>query len=296
MLLPYSARLRATNVRIVLASTSPRRRELMALLFPPEPVASAPVSAAAAAGTSAASAAPVALSSASLSVPFRCVPSTFAEDLLHSDHASAASYACATSLAKAHEVWSRVRGEAHILLAADTVVVRDGVILEKPSSPEHAFDMLRSLVGRTHQVVTGCTMLCHADSAVVLQQQSSNSVAAVAASSSSSSSTAAAVGASGSSVLDAPLEVNFSVESSVTFAPASVLSDAVLRAYIASGEPFDKAGGYGYQSLAATFVTRIEGDYWNVVGFPLHELAVQIQPYLDCILGGLENERKEVSK
>jgi predicted house-cleaning NTP pyrophosphatase (Maf/HAM1 superfamily) len=124
MLLPYSARLRRNNIRIVLASMSPRRQELMRMLLPDERTtrnAAASDDPAAATGSTGGP------------VPFRCVPSTFAEDLLHSDHADGASYACATSLAKAKEVWMRVQSDTDILIAADTVVLLDGEILEKPA-------------------------------------------------------------------------------------------------------------------------------------------------------------------
>ena len=47
------------------------------------------------------------------------------------------------------------------------------------------------------------------------------------------------------------------------------LTDREIGAYIATGEPMDKAGAYGYQGLACLFVERIEGDYFNVVGLPL---------------------------
>ncbi|MGE8503647.1 MAG: Maf family protein [Pseudomonas sp.] len=56
----------------------------------------------------------------------------------------------------------------------------------------------------------------------------------------------------------------------VTFRP---LSEAEIAAYWASGEPCDKAGGYGIQGLAAVFVSRIEGSYSAVVGLPLCETA-----------------------
>ncbi len=52
----------------------------------------------------------------------------------------------------------------------------------------------------------------------------------------------------------------------VRFAP---LSDAEIDAYVASGEPAGKAGGYAIQGLASKFVTRIDGDYFNVVGLPV---------------------------
>ena len=59
-------------------------------------------------------------------------------------------------------------------------------------------------------------------------------------------------------------------ESLVTFAQ---LDDARITAYIASGEPFDKAGAYGIQGRAAAFVERLEGSYTGVMGLPLFETA-----------------------
>ncbi len=55
----------------------------------------------------------------------------------------------------------------------------------------------------------------------------------------------------------------------VTFA---VLSENEIESYIASGEPFDKAGAYGIQGLAGKYVTRIEGCYFNVMGLPVSRL------------------------
>lgn len=55
----------------------------------------------------------------------------------------------------------------------------------------------------------------------------------------------------------------------VTFAP---LADAEIDAYVETGSPMDKAGSYGIQDLSALFVERIEGDFYNVVGLPLHRL------------------------
>jgi len=49
----------------------------------------------------------------------------------------------------------------------------------------------------------------------------------------------------------------------------AVLTDAEIAWYVASGEPFDKAGGYGVQGLASRFVERVEGSYSNVVGLPV---------------------------
>jgi len=59
-------------------------------------------------------------------------------------------------------------------------------------------------------------------------------------------------------------------ESEVLF---KTLSDAEIAAYVASHEPFDKAGGYGIQGRAAVFISRLEGSYSGVMGLPLHETA-----------------------
>lgn len=61
-------------------------------------------------------------------------------------------------------------------------------------------------------------------------------------------------------------EIVDSETTEVTFAP---LTDKEIAVYIETGEPFDKAGGYGIQGLATPFITRINGDFYNVMGFPV---------------------------
>ncbi|CAG9133470.1 unnamed protein product [Plutella xylostella] len=51
------------------------------------------------------------------------------------------------------------------------------------------------------------------------------------------------------------------------------LDEAQIKGYIATGEPMDKAGGYGIQGVGGTFVERVEGDYFTVVGLPLYRLC-----------------------
>lgn len=58
-------------------------------------------------------------------------------------------------------------------------------------------------------------------------------------------------------------------ETNVVF---STMSDLEIEQYIHSGEPFDKAGGYGIQGLASRFISKIEGCYFNVVGLPIHQV------------------------
>jgi septum formation protein len=69
----------------------------------------------------------------------------------------------------------------------------------------------------------------------------------------------------------------------VTFAP---LSDDVIEAYIASGEPMDKAGAYGIQNTASLWIEGIKGDYFNVVGLPLHRMEVVLKEHFGLSLWG----------
>lgn len=119
--------------------------------------------------------------------------------------------------------------ETVLVLGADTEVVVDGRILGKPAGPHEAREMLRTLSGRTHEVLTGLCLLRHPDRA-------------------------------------ARTEVEIT---RVTFAP---LEPREIENYIATGEPFDKAGAYAIQGRAGRFVTRVEGCYFNVVGLPLARL------------------------
>lgn len=112
------------------------------------------------------------------------------------------------------------------VLGADTIVILNGEVLEKPHDADHAARMLRKMSGQTHQVMTAVAL---ADSRNVL---------------------------------------DCLVVTDVTF---RVLTDDEIAAYIASGEPMDKAGAYGIQGLGGCFVRKINGSYHAVVGLPLVE-------------------------
>jgi len=111
-----------------------------------------------------------------------------------------------------------------VVIGADTIVVIDNTVLGKPADKDQAAQMLRSLSGRKHTVIT----------AVAVRRN----------------------GKTRSSV----------EEVDVTF---RALDADEIDAYIATGEPTDKAGAYGIQGYGATIVERIDGDYFAVMGLAI---------------------------
>nr|WP_306584125.1 Maf family protein [Exiguobacterium sp. SL14] len=71
-------------------------------------------------------------------------------------------------------------------------------------------------------------------------------------------------------------EETFDVTTHVRF---GALPDAWIEGYIATSEPYDKAGGYGIQAMGGLFVEAIEGDYYNVVGLPIHEITKRLASF-----------------
>ena len=63
------------------------------------------------------------------------------------------------------------------------------------------------------------------------------------------------------------------------------LSEAEIQAYVATGEPMDKAGAYGIQGLAGLFVTALDGDYYNVMGLPICRLTQVLRSFGITVLG-----------
>ena len=75
-----------------------------------------------------------------------------------------------------------------------------------------------------------------------------------------------------------PLVCSFAETTHVEFA---ALSPALIAAYVATGEPFGKAGAYGIQGVAGSFVKGISGCYFNVMGLPLHRVAAEVARLVD---------------
>ena len=180
--------------KVILASQSPRRRELLARIFPTFSVCPADVDE---------------------SIPDGMKPKQAVAML---------------SRRKAQAIGAE-QPDA-LVIAADTIVVCDEVILGKPEDEADAVRMLKQLSGRTHQVMT----------AVCIREGE-----------------------------DERTEV------SVTDVTFRTMRDGEAERYAAGGEPLDKAGAYGIQGEGGLFVSRIEGDYYGVMGLPICLLSKMLQ-------------------
>jgi len=179
-----------------------------------------------------------------LGLKFEVVASTFEENLDKTQFPNAADYAKETATHKAIEVTGRVMRESgtpDMVIASDTIVELDGHILEKPDGHEGASKMLRGLSGSKHKVHTGVVLILPK--------------------------------AVDPSTGKSPLVVSFSETTVVEFA---TLTPEVIEAYIASGEPMDKAGAYGIQGVGGSFVSGITGCYFSVMGFPVHRFSAEV--------------------
>jgi len=178
---------------LVLASASPRRRELLA----------------------------------QAGFCFEVHPAHIPEDPLPGEDPIA--YVTRLAREKAQAVFAQRATDAEAarnlaVLGADTTVTLDKAILGKPEDAADAARMLGLLSGRTHRVITGVAL----------------------------------VTAEGAQVAAEVTAVRF-----------LTLGEEEIAAYIATGEPMDKAGAYAIQGLAARWIPRIEGCYFNVVGLPI---------------------------
>ena len=185
------------DFRYVLASASPRRKELLGML----------------------------------GISFDIIPSDAEEEL---DGLAPSELVERLSYAKASDVYSKLTEndgygiDRLVVIGADTVVYCGGRILGKPSDVQEAVEMLRLLGGRVHEVYTGVSLIWGCG--------------------------------------------NHRVFHTVTEVDVCRLSDDEIRAYIDTGEPFDKAGAYGIQGPFMKHVRKISGDYNNVVGLPVSAL------------------------
>lgn len=147
-------------------------------------------------------------------------------------------YVVQTAIRKAIDVYqSEVDADVppSLVLAADTVVVNQGIILEKPTDPQHQIAMLKQLrdAPHPHRVFTGVIAIVP---------------------------------------LEKPIAPGYAMESylgetTVTF--KKDITDKEIEDYVATGEALDAAGGYKIQGGAGHFVEKVDGDFFNVVGLPV---------------------------
>jgi len=211
--------------RNILASGSPRRREILA----------------------------------SVGFPVDVVTSNFIENLDKDSFSHPCEYVKENAKQKAVEVWKRlVESEPtkpDLVIGADTVVTFEETIYEKPIDAKDAFNMLSKLSGQKHTVFTGVALVTPLqptmppDGAIPIIPPSS------------------------------PKEsVDFVVTTfhEATDVTMTEMTDEIIQGYIETGEPFDKAGGYGIQGIGGSLIEGIRGDYFNVMGLPLHRLCKEL--------------------
>lgn len=182
--------------RIILASASPRRKEILG----------------------------------KLGIPFEIIPSD-CEELYSATEPS--EIVRELSALKAADVYerelkkrsSKEEGASLVVIGSDTIVAHRGHIMGKPHTRQEAFEMIKSYAGDTHQVHTGVCIM-----------------------------------------IEGGQTYNFTVTSSVQVVD---MTDGEILRYVDTGEPMDKAGAYALQGLFAPYVSGIEGDYYNIVGFPI---------------------------
>jgi MAF protein len=186
--------------RLLLASQSPRRRELLALL----------------------------------GLPFE----TDAPDVDEAPQAgeSPAALAIRLSQTKARACSVNHAASDATIIACDTIVAHEGQVLGKPRDPGEATQMLRCLRGRPHSVYTAVTLL---------EKDTRRAVTDVA-------------------------------ETQVIM---RVYTDAELAAYVASGDPMDKAGAYAIQHRGFRPVSEVQGCFANVIGLPLCHLTRHLRAW-----------------
>ena len=182
------------SIKVILASGSPRRRQLLG----------------------------------AAKIAFDVIESRMPEQ--HIAGEPARDYAIRMARDKARAVSSRFPDA--IVIGADTIVVCENQILEKPADADDARRMLATLSARTHTVITAFAL------------------------------------ARGGEILESS-----PVESRVTFRK---LADAEINDYIATGEPFDKAGAYGIQGVGGGFIAHVEGSRDNVMGLPTERVVAAL--------------------
>lgn len=134
------------------------------------------------------------------------------------------------SFQKGKVVFDDINGDV-IVISCDTIVALDGVIYGKPKDNEDAFNMIKKLEGKTHEVVTALTVFSRIKDVTNVEQTYERALVTV-----------------------------------------DKMSDKEIKEWVDTGEAIGKAGSYGIQDSFGKFISKIEGDYYTIVGLPLNKL------------------------
>lgn len=225
------------NTKFILASGSPRRKELLE----------------------------------NLDLEFEVIPSEIDEDMFedwsYEDLVQTLSFEKATDVfynyldsnnITKHTLDSGALNNSICVIGCDTLVcieIQDSTTdmnnlkaLGKPKNQEDALNMLKLLNGKTHEVLTGLTIV-----GLIKNQENQEK--------------------------NKPIEYFEEVLCNRTKVKFSEFKEEELREYIKTGEPMDKAGAYGIQGKGSYLVEHIEGDFYSVMGLPVNELYKLLKTY-----------------
>lgn len=194
------------KLNLILASASPRRKELLG----------------------------------HLKIPFKIITQNIAEN---SDSLDPVEFSLEIASEKGRVVFEDLIKknplDGYFVISADTIVCLKGKIFGKPQDKNQARDFLKELSGQTHSVFTAVV--------IHFSYQGERDT------------------------------LSFVEESKVTF---NEISEILMDRYIETGDSLDKAGAYGIQGPSLTFISKVEGDYANVVGFPLSRFVKETEQFL----------------
>jgi septum formation protein len=169
-----------------------------------------------------------------IGLKFRVCPSNVEEN--YQDYFSPVEYVTKNAKKKNENIAEKY--PESLVISADTIVVLNNEILEKPDDKEHAEEILKKLSGKTHKVITGFGVSVHSRRKSLYAYETTK----------------------------------------VTFRD---LTDIEIEAYCKTGEPFDKAGGYGAQGIGSMIIEKVDGCFFNVVGLPLSKFYTIIRQFLE---------------
>lgn len=199
-------------MKLILASASPRRKELLS----------------------------------HLKLPFEIMTKNIPEESYHKDPVNFSRHIAEQKGEAVFEDFIKAHTEESVLVvSADTIVCLDQKIYGKPSDVEEARLYLEELSDKTHSVFTAVALSLYHDKKI--------------------------------------FKHSFVEESKVTF---NKISPELMARYLATGDSLDKAGAYGIQGPSLTFISRVDGDYANVVGFPLSRFVVECEQFLKPLTSG----------